>query len=379
MALRVLVIGGGLMGAAAAWRLSVRGHHVTVLERFGPGHDRGSSHGTSRIFRLAYAEPSYTELALRALPLWRRLEEESGQSVLTLTGAVDHGLPRAVDRLADVLAKAGRSARRLSPGEVADRWPGLRADTAALYHPDAGRVHADDAVSALLKAAGRRGAEVRHGVRVTGIRHTGATGRIGRAGHTEGQVTVVTDADEALSADAVVVAVGGWAPGLLPAVVTGLPPMRVTQEQPVHFPVPDALDWPSFVHHPGAGWDVPGGLYGLGSVDGVKIGLHGVGPVVDPDRRDRTPDPAAVDRLRAYAQEWLPGVAGVEPVPLTCLYTTTPDGDFVIDRQGPVTVLAGCSGHGFKFGPAIGDLAADLVEGRPGAPRFALGRVPPAR
>ncbi|MFD3649444.1 FAD-dependent oxidoreductase [Streptomyces cyaneofuscatus] len=274
MALRVLVVGGGLMGAAAAWRLSVRGHQVTVLERFGPGHDRGSSYGSSRIFRLAYAEPSYTELALRALPLWRRLEEESGQSVLTLTGAVDHGLPEAVERLAGVLAGAGRSAQRLSPGEVADRWPGLRADTTALYHPDAGRVHADDAVAALLKASGQRGAEVRHGVRVTEIRDTGRTG---------GGVTVVTDADEALTADAVVVAVGGWAPGFLPDLVSGLPPMRVTQEQPVHFPVPDALDWPSFIHHPGAGWHVPGGLYGLGSVDGVKIGLHGVGPVVDPD------------------------------------------------------------------------------------------------
>jgi len=274
MVLRVLVVGGGLMGAAAAWRLSVRGHQVTVLERFGPGHDRGSSYGTSRIFRLAYAEPSYTDLALRALPLWRRLTE------------------------------------------------------------------------------------------------------IRRAG---GGVTVVTDADEALTADAVVVAVGGWAPGFLPAVVTGLPPMRVTQEQPVHFPVPDALDWPSFIHHPGAGLQVPGGLYGLGSVDGVKVGLHGVGPVVDPDHRDRTPDPAAVDLLRAYAQEWLPGVTGTEPTSLTCLYTTTPDEDFVVDRQGPVTVLAGFSGHGFKFGPAIGELAADLVEGRPGIARFALGRAAPAR
>ncbi|WP_299539174.1 FAD-dependent oxidoreductase [uncultured Streptomyces sp.] len=367
MALRVLVVGGGLMGAAAAWRLAARGHRVTVLERFSPGHDRGSSYGTSRIFRLAYPEPAYTGLALRALPLWRLLEEECGQRVLTLTGAVDHGSPGAVDRLAAVLAGAGRSARRLTPAEVADRWPGLRADTAALYHPEAGRVHADDAVAALLKAAGQRGAEVRHGVRVTGVRRDG-----------DG-VTVVTDAEEALWADAVVVAVGGWAPTFLPDLVTGLPPMRVTQEQPVHFPVPDALDWPSFIHHPGAGFHQPGGLYGLGSVEGVKIGLHGVGRAVDPDRRDRTPDPAAVERLRAYAEEWLPGVAGVEPEPLTCLYTTTPDEDFVIDRQGPVTVLAGFSGHGFKFGPAVGELAADLVEGRPGAARFALGRATPAR
>ncbi|UQA32737.1 FAD-dependent oxidoreductase [Streptomyces sp. HNA39] len=327
MALDVLVVGGGLMGASAAWRLSARGHRVTVLERFGPGHDRCSSHGTSRIFRLAYAEPTYTELALRALPLWRRL----------------------------------------SPGEVADRWPGLRADTAALYHPDAGRVHADDAVAALLDAAGRRGAEVRQGVRVTEIRRTG------------GGATEVTDTDEALVGDAVVVAVGGWAPGPAAGVVSGLPQLRVTQEQPVHFPVPDALEWPSFIHHPGAGLRLPGGVYGLGSVDGVKIGLHGVGPVVDPDHRDRTPDPAALDRLRAYAEEWLPGVAGTEPEPLTCLYTTTPDEDFVIDRQGAVTVMAGCSGHAFKFGPTLGELAADLVEGGPGLPRFALGRTAPGR
>lgn len=306
MALRVLVVGGGLMGAAAAWRLSARGHRVTVLERFGPGHDRGSSSGTSRIFRLAYPEPSYTQLALRALPLWQRLEEESGQSVLTLTGAVDHGSPETVDVLARVLAGAGRSVQRLSPGEVSDRWPGLRADTTAMYHPDAGRLHADDAVSALLKAAAQRGAEVRHGVCVTGIRHSGRTG--------EG-VTVVTDTEDALTADAVVVAVGGWAPDFLPALVTGLPPMRVTQEQPVHFPAPDALDWPSFIHHPGAGFDQPGGVYGLGSVDGVKVGLHGVGKVVDPDHRDRTPDPAAVEWLRAYADAWLPGVAGTEPTP----------------------------------------------------------------
>lgn len=366
MALRVLVVGGGLMGAAAAWRLSARGHRVTVLERFAPGHDRGSSHGTSRIFRVAYPEPSYTKLALRALTLWRRLEKESGRSVLTLTGAVDHGSPETVDVLAGVLAGAGRPAQRLSAGEVSDRWPGLRADTTALYHPDAGRLHADDAVSALLEAAGQQGAEVRYGVRVTEIR---------RRGHTGDGITVVTDADESLTAHAVVVAVGGWAPDFLPALLTGLPPMRVTQEQPVHFPVPDALDWPSFIHHPGAGFHQPGGVYGLGSVDGVKVGLHGVGPVVDPDHRDRTPDPAAVERLRAYAGEWLPGVAGAEPAPLTCLYTTTPDGDFVIDRQGPVTVLAGFSGHGFKFGPVIGDLAADLVEGRPGVARFALGRA----
>jgi sarcosine oxidase len=181
-------------------------------------------------------------------------------------------------------------------------------------------------------------------------------------------------------ADAVVVAVGGWAPGLAARTVAGVPPLRVTREQPVHFPAPDALQWPSFIHHgvvrPGV--VRPGGetigVYGLGSIDGVKVGFHGVGPTVDPDDPDRAPDPAAQERIREYAAAWLPGVDATAPTANTCLYTTTPDHDFVVDRDGPVTVLAGFSGHGFKFAPAIGDLAADLVAGTAGPPRFALGR-----
>ncbi|MFF7363645.1 FAD-dependent oxidoreductase [Streptomyces sp. NPDC008125] len=365
MAPSVVIVGGGVMGAAAAWRLAARGHRVTVLERFGPGHDRGSSHGSSRIFRLTYADPWYVGLALRALPLWQRLEEESGRPVLTVTGAIDHGSPRVVGELAATLAAAGRPGQVLSPAEAAERWPGLRSDTAVLHHAEGGRLHADDAVAALLAAASGLGADVRHGVRVRGVRPTGSG------------VTVGTDQGGPVVADAAVVAVGGWSPSVLPDVVDGLPPLRVTQEQPLHFAVDGALEWPAFVHHPGAGFDEPGGVYGLGSADGVKVGFHAVGPVVDPDLRDRTPDPVAVDRLEAYVRTWLPGLAQAVSEPVTCLYTSTPDHDFVVDRRGPVTVLAGFSGHGFKFAPVIGELAADLVEGRPGARRFALGRALP--
>ncbi|MFD6424592.1 FAD-dependent oxidoreductase [Streptomyces sp. NPDC060198] len=366
MAPSVVIVGGGVMGAATAWRLAERGHRVTVLERFGPGHDRGSSHGSSRIFRLTYADPWYVGLALRALPLWRRLEEESGRPVLTLTGAVDHGSPRTVGKLADALRAAGRPGLVLSPAEAAERWPGLRADSTVLLHPEGGRLHADASVAALLSAAAGLGADVRHGVRVRALRRTGRG------------VTVETEEGGPVVADAAVVAVGGWSPSFLPDLVDGLPPLRVTQEQPLHFAVDDALEWPAFVHHPGAGFDEPGGVYGLGSEDGVKVGFHAVGPVVDPDHRDRTPDPAAAERLERYVRAWLPGLARAHPEPVTCLYTSTPDHDFVVDRRGPVTVLAGFSGHGFKFAPAIGELAADLVEGRSAAERFVLGRPLPA-
>ncbi|MFC1411247.1 FAD-dependent oxidoreductase [Streptacidiphilus sp. N1-12] len=363
----VVVVGGGVMGSAAAWELASRGFAVTLLERFAPGHTEGSSHGSSRIFRLAYADPFYVSLAARALPLWRQVEEESGQAVLELTGAVDHGPPEAIDALYAELRIAGHAAWVLTPEQAGERWPGLRFDSSVLFHAAAGRVHADRAVTAFQQAAAARGAVVRHGVRVEKLLRHGTD-----------RVEVVTADGEVLSADAAVVAVGGWAPGLAAQTVAGIPPLRVTQEQPVHFPArptaPDALVWPSFIHHPGARLTDPAGVYGLGSADGVKIGFHAVGPTVDPDRRDRSIDPAALRRVQDYAERWLPGVDSTAPTATTCLYTITPDHDFVVDRDGPVTVLAGFSGHGFKFAPAIGALAAELVTGAPGARRFALGR-----
>jgi len=362
---RTVVVGGGVMGSSAAWQLASRGHDVTLLEQFQPGHDRGSSHGSSRIFRLAYPDPFYVDLAARALGLWRQLEADTGSPVLTLTGAVDHGPPSSIGPVAEALVAAGHRAEFLSPAQAAERWPGLRVDTGAVYHAEGGRLHADHAVRALQQAATRRGAEVRHGARAATI-----------SARSDGRVEVVTADEQSFVADRVVVAVGGWAPRTLAGLVEGLPRMRVTQEQPAHFPAENPLGWPSFIHH-GPATLLPGiDVYGLGSVDGVKVGFHGVGPLVtDPTDRDRSIDLAAQRRLQEYASAWLPGVDPERPESTTCLYTTTPDHDFVIDRQGPIVVLAGFSGHGFKFGSLIGELAADLADDRPGLSRFALRRA----
>jgi monomeric sarcosine oxidase len=358
---RVVVIGGGVMGSAAAWQLAARGFDVTVLEQFTRGHTEGSSHGSSRIFRLAYPDRFYVDLAARALPLWRQLEAETGRSVLTLTGAVDHGPRPAVDALHQALTAAGQPSERLDPSAAAERWPGLRFEESVLFHPSAGRLHADHAVEAFQLAAAARGADLRFGVRVGKL--------INRGGE---RVDVITADGTVITANHVVIAVGGWAPALVPTVAVGLPPLRVTQEQPAHFPAADPLAWPSFIHHGGAELPEVAGIYGLGSADGVKVGFHGVGPVVDPDRRDRSVDPIAQRHVQDYAARWLPGVDSSRPTSTTCLYTTTPNHDFVIDRTGQITVLAGFSGHGFKFAAVIGRLAADLVEGSPGAARFAL-------
>ncbi|MFE4498701.1 FAD-dependent oxidoreductase [Rhodococcus sp. NPDC056743] len=363
--LDVIVIGGGLVGSSAAWRLAARGRRVVQLEQYAPGHKHGASHGTSRIYRQAYDNHLYTGLAASALPLWRELETTTDIGFLELTGAIDHGLPQAVVTKARVLAEAGIKGEILTPAEASDRWPGLRFDTTVLHHPDAGRLHADRAVVALEAGSRFAGADVRHGTRVLTI----AEASYG--------VDVITDSGT-LRAQHVVVAAGAWTAELIDRSQLGgqvvLPTLRTTQEQPAHFaPLDPGTAWPSFVHHPGAELSTAG-IYGLGSEDGIKIGEHATGPEVTPQTRSYIPDADGEQRLVEYAEAWLPGVDSAQVESLTCLYTSTPDSNFVIDRVGAVTVAAGFSGHGFKFGPALGELVADLVEGKALSPQeFRLG------
>lgn len=360
---RIGVVGGGVAGSSAAWHLTRAGYDVELFEQYDAGHDRGSSHGSSRIFRLAYPHPTYVALAVRALLEWRTLEEETSSPLLELTGAIDHGPAAALEPLHTALRAAGQHVEYWSGADVADRWPQLRVDTAAIHHPDAGRLHADRAVTALQTAAAGRGARLnfRTPVRRLLVR-------------TDGRAALETD-DSTYVVDHVVVAPGAWAAGDLLDGLVRLPPLRVTQEQPVHFHAPDPLAWPSFIHHGGAALPAGGGTYGLGSVDGVKVGFHAVGHLVDsPGDRDRSVDEIALQKVKAYARQWLPGVDADRASAQTCLYTVTPDHDFLADRRGPVTVLAGFSGHGFKFGSVLGSLAVDLIEGREPLPVFSLDR-----
>jgi sarcosine oxidase len=360
----VAVIGGGAMGSAAAWQLALRGHRVVLFEQYGPGHTRGASHGSSRIFRHAYPSRRYVSLAARAARLWRQLERADGQRFYARTGAVDHGDPTTLHALAQALSEAGLEHSLLRPSAAELQWPGLRFDTMVLHHPDAGRLHADHAVAAMQRRARAEGAEVWHNSPVTGLRFNSSGVR-------------VLNASGSIRFDQVVVAAGAWTADLLaaaPEVLRELPELATTQEQPAHFvPLETPVGWPSFIHHPGAEYHGPG-IYGLGSADGIKVGEHGTGPRVEPATRDYLPDPAGIARVRAYAASWLPGVDPSTASTSTCLYTTTPDHHFVLDRRGPVTVAAGFSGHGFKFAPAIGELIAGLVAGTADTPElFALG------
>jgi sarcosine oxidase len=342
----LLVVGGGAMGSATAWWAARAGRSVTLLERHPGHHVHGSSHGRSRIFRLAYRDASYVALARSALDLWRLLETESATSLLDVTGGVDHGSPADVAAVAEHLGAAGVPFSRLSPSEAAARWPGLRFDGDVVLQPDAGRLDADAVVTTLHAEAARHGADVRFSCTALDVSATPSG------------VVVSTTAGE-IEARAVVVAAGAWLPGLLPLLPApdDLPPFRVTQEQPVYFRCAPGISWPSFIH-----W-LPVPVYGLAAPgEGVKAGEHGSGRVVDPDARLPV-DRAAVARMEAYAEAWLPGAFPVATRADSCLYTSTPDESFVLRRHGALVVCSPCSGHGFKFVPAIGQRTAELASG----------------
>jgi len=338
----VAVVGGGAMGAATAYHLATRGASVTLLEQYAAGHDRGSSHGRSRIFRLAYRQPHFTALARRALAAWRALEDDVAEPLLRTCGGVDHGDPRTLAEVESSLHAAQVPFDRMQPDEAQERWPGLRFTTDVVWQPDAGCLDADATVAALWRRASDLGVDARAGQRVTEVRSQ------------HDRVEVVTDT-ETVRADVVVVAAGAWLPKLARQLPVDVPLLTVTQEQPGYFAAPDGDAWPVFVHYD----DVP--HYGLYTPDiGMKVGEHGSGAVVDPDARVAL-DGDAVARLSSWVEQWVPGA---DPTPArvdSCLYTSTPDEEFVLTRTGRVVVCSACSGHGFKFVPVVGAQVAALA------------------
>lgn len=393
----VVVIGAGIVGAAAARSLAENGTSVLVLERFERGHDRGSSHGATRIFRQGYDTDDYVALTSEALLAWRQLEAQTGRTLLETTGAVDHGDPAMLARIEAAMTRGGVASDRLTQDEAAERWPGLRFEGEVLHHPSGGRVLSAAAIEALLDVAEAAGATLRFAVRVTGVEPVPATdvdpapdvyatthidattddattdeGAVPELAATTGAL-VRTELGDVVAGH-VVVAAGSWTPDLVGALAQRvgrpLPEIAVTQVQPAHFPtaLPDDA-WPSFVHYPADGTSV----YGLLTAgEGVKVGLHG-GPVrVHPDERDGVADPEELARLTAYVASWVPGVDATAPHPISCLYDLSPSEDFVIDRIDSIIITTGFSGHGFKFGPVLGRLVSDLVDGGAPHPRFAL-------
>ncbi len=334
---------------------------MLALDRFEPGHRRGSSHGSERIVRLGHADPSYVRFAIAALLGWAEVETAGRVSLLSRSGAVDMGFADELAELERVSVGEGVQVERLDAATATRRWSGLRFEGEVLFQPAGGTVHADRALSVLRRLAVEAGAQLRATTQVHRVEQLGS----GVAVHVGGN---------RIEASVAIVTAGAWSPGLLDGVVD-LRGHRVTQEQLAFFrPRSDAV-WPALrsldqIRH-----------YAMVTPEGlVKVAEHHTGPVVDPDTRSFALEPVTWARLTDWVREWLPGV---DPDPVdqsTCLYASTPQEDFVIDRVGDVVVGAGLSGHGFKFVPEIGRRLADLADladglGWPGNP-FALHSTP---
>lgn len=370
----VIIVGGGVMGCAAAYHLAKEGRRVLLLEQFAIGHSYGSSHGPSRIIRLAYEGEDYVQLAAAAYTLWRDLEAESGESLMVKIGGFDFGSADAVmlEGIRETYEATGVPFEAVDRDEIMRRFPqfNLPEDIIGYYQPDYSLLAADRCVATLAAQARRHGAVIRENEGAYEIQPTptGVAVRTGRGTY---------------QADRLILSAGSWMRPLLRQLELDLA-LTVTKELLVYYkPADPALfmpdRFPLFIHRfPGT--TTLGAGFPIFDHAGVKMILDRTGAVVDPDDPDRAVDPSQLARLHAYTTSVLPTLGDNIIETVTCRYTMTPDEHFIIDRHPayPQIVIASpCSGHGFKFGVVIGRILADLAGlGATGYPidRFRLNR-----
>ena len=355
----VIVLGLGGMGSAAAYHLARRGRRVLGLERFPPAHARGSSHGRSRVIRLAYFEdPAYVPLLLRAYELWSELASRTPEPLLTLTGGLMLGPEDG-----PLVSGSLRSARAhdlahelLTHAELRRRYPQLRpaAGTVALLDHKAGYVDPEATVRTHLQLAAAAGAELHCEEAVLDFAAAGD------------HVTVRTGRGE-YAAERLVLTPGPWAPQVLDELAL---PLRV-ERHVLYWFAPSAGEaafspacFPVYIWERGDGVQFYGFPHQPGPPGGVKTALFHAGEPCTPESIDRSIHPGEVAAMQRCISEHIPGLAGPLVHATTCMYTCTPDGHFLIDRhpRHPQIIIGSpCSGHGFKFVPVIGEILADLA------------------
>jgi len=353
----VIVLGVGGMGAAAAFELARRGRRVLGLEQFALAHDRGSSHGQSRIIRTAYFEhPGYVPLLRRAYERWYELEQLQGRHLFTECGVLslgtaDSALVQGVRRSA---AEHRLPVEDLSADGIRSRFPAFRLgdDFVGVLERDAGFLHVEDCVTACAEAARQRGAELRPFTPAVSWQAT----KDGVVVRTEGQE---------YSAARLVITAGAWASRVLADL--GLP-LTVRRKVLLWFGTSDDRLYrrdvfPCYMIHTPLGF-----YYGFPVVDGNghKVARHDTGLTVhDPLNVDRDISAADEEEGRAFLRAYMPGVNGPLSAGRVCMYTLTPDEHFIIDRHPEypqVSIAAGFSGHGFKFASVVGEILADLSD-----------------
>lgn len=359
VAFDVIVIGVGGMGSAACHQLAARGVKVLGLEQFPLVHDRGSSHGESRIIRQAYFEhPDYVPLLLRTYELWRQIEQATERTLFHQVGLALSGVPTG-----ETICGARRSAElhrlnveELKPEEAHRRWPSLAfpPEHAVLFEPLAGLLLVEMCVQAQIDLARRRGAEIRSDERVLEWSSNGTS------------VVVRTDHGE-YTAGSLVVTAGAWTGQCLQQL--GLP-LEVRRKYVGWFPIRDGSfgrveQLPTYFYEFSHGT-----FYGFPSIDErtAKAAEHSGGELVrDPSQIDRSQLEADVTRLSDFIRSSIPGLDPTPERHSVCLYTMSPDQHFIVDSHpewSNVVIASGFSGHGFKFAPVIGEALADLATTR---------------
>ncbi len=343
--MKVAIVGAGIMGSSAALQFAERGHDVVVFEQFADGHKRGSSHGRSRIVRKAYPDRFYTEIMMEAYPMWHELDARA-PGLLHECGLVYFGSSTSEALKSQIAGLSGLGVpfEVLEGGRIAARLPGVQArhDEIGIWTPEAGWVEAERALHTLRNLAKRYGAQF---------------------------VTKRIDDLEQLESiyDMTILCAGPWMNRFLDL------PLQITVQCFAY--IEGAREGPVWIE------DSELNLYGFPSEPGqkaFKVGHHRHGPVVDPDHSRETQQ-NQVDALADLAGRRF-GIAHPKLEVETCLYTNTSDEDFRLGRVGEKILFASaCSGHGFKFGPWIGRLLADLAEDKRSMDEFPRFQATPTR
>jgi len=344
------------MGAAAASELAGEGVSVALIDQSALPNPRAASVDHSKVFRFAYPDAFYVRLAMDSLKRWRELEEETGTRLLTQTGALLIGKrrPSFETECYEAMLNSGCEAEMLDREQLAARFPqfNIRAFEYAVFDPSGAIIHAEIALRALLDLARRRGVTIIESTRVADVRN-----RMSR-------VVVACDSGGDIECERAMIASGPWSRKLLPFLADKL---TTTRQELVYFE-PAAETSRSF--EPAAFpifLELESGFYGfpIHHNGAMKIANHLKGAAVDPDTLPDEVDPSFVDSCRAFFGEFIPALADARVRETrVCIYDNTPNDDFIIDWHPAfesVLIVTGFSGHGFKFGPAIGRIGADLL------------------
>lgn len=355
----VIVLGGGIVGAATAYALSKQNQRVALIDQFEPNHKHGSSHGDGRIVRFNYTEQIYVEMAMQVFPLWEDLSKTVGKPLIQRTGLIEYGAKDSheIATSAALMSQYSIAFETLTASAANQRFPQFHfAQDADILYQDSGSVaFATPAVIALWQLVRDNGGETIKNVRIEHIEPS------------DNVISLSSVNGEVFRAKQLILTGGSWTKQLAKQLDVALP-LVTTQEVLAYFPTNSGVDhtvgtMPNMIEYQGE--DI---FYCLPIVDiqGVKAGWHHSGNIIEPDDKRYIPE-HIMSALIGWITRSFPHLESTPIETLTCLYTNTPDHHFILDYHPEfknIVIGTGFSGHGFKFGPLLGEILAGMLLGQ---------------